>query len=159
MMRLAARASCYIGWSSTSSSFEESFSQSSKGSSPLKASQHAYGLDKAKREELIASALGLKKINTDDDTDDNSGGMYILSVVYHNLVCYRCSRYINIVTLCVFRKKRKSWPHGQRLCIQPLSPSIFTSSITAVLFSTFCISFTKKDGCYAVFTGEPVRHR
>ena len=88
--------------------FEESFSQSSKGSSPLKASQHAYGLDKAKREELNASALGLKKINTDDDTDENSGGMYILSVVYHNLACYRCSRYINIVAFRVFWKKRKS---------------------------------------------------
>ena len=46
--------------------------------------------------------------NTDDDTDENSGGMYILSVVYHNLACYRCSRYINIVAFRVFWKKRKS---------------------------------------------------
>lgn len=55
--------------------FEETLSQGSRKSSPFKASHSSSSLDRTRRDEIIASALGFKKLNTDEDMEDAFEGM------------------------------------------------------------------------------------
>ncbi|KAK7695063.1 hypothetical protein QCA50_002252 [Cerrena zonata] len=53
--------------------FEHTLSQGSKKSSPLKPSQSLSSSGRARRDELIAAAMGLKKINTDENVENIRG--------------------------------------------------------------------------------------